>query len=266
MNIMPEKGSRKSPARSSAIAAAAAISNATSEKANSVSPRKKSPARVSRRTERSPARITEKSPARRAEKSPARRPDKSPSRRTGRSPARRAEKSPSRATKKSSPARKKSPGRKPKSPTIPPSQNLSPHKEEIINNQPQVLVFPSHGRGDSFIIGDTKGGSRDVSTSSSSVLIRRSARVITKHEVKDNYEEPKGIEQLKVDELSDVEYPEKPAKLENEQVKEFGGTIGAYFLLTLLQVSLLAAHVYSSKAQYGIKDLKFLWIGKHILI
>ena len=66
-------------------------------------------------------------------------------------------------------------------------------------------------------------------------------------QLEEKYEETKGIEQLKLSEDSDVEYPEKPVKTEDKPDKEFGGTLGALGGLILFEVTFLAAFLYSSK-------------------
>jgi hypothetical protein len=61
-------------------------------------------------------------------------------------------------------------------------------------------------------------------------------------------EETKGIEQLKLPSETEVDYPEKPSsKSECQEVKEFGGTFGVLLLQIISPLSLLAAHLYSSK-------------------
>jgi hypothetical protein len=63
-------------------------------------------------------------------------------------------------------------------------------------------------------------------------------------------EETKGIEQLKTPTETEVEYPEKPSsKLESQEVKEFGGSFGVLLLQIISPLSLLAAHLYSSKVR-----------------
>jgi hypothetical protein len=63
-------------------------------------------------------------------------------------------------------------------------------------------------------------------------------------------EEAKGIEQLKVSGETEVEYPEKPSsKSECHEVEEFGGIFGVLLLQIISPLSLLAAHLYSSKVR-----------------
>lgn len=67
-------------------------------------------------------------------------------------------------------------------------------------------------------------------------------------QLENRLEEKKGIEQLKVSSETEVEYPEKPSsKSECQEVKEFGGIFGVLLLQIISPLSLLAAHLYSSK-------------------
>lgn len=235
---MPERNFRKSPARAAAAAAAAAAAQ------NSASPR-------------------QRSPARHADKSSSRLSERSPSRRSGRSPSR-TEKSPSRTSRKQSPARKsssqrKSPARRQKSPARIVPDAVIPSKEEIIEQSPAGIY--NHNTRDGFDLPSSARQSREPSASCV-VVLKRSRRTIIHEELGNRLVEAKGIEQLKLPNETEVEYPEKPSsKSECQEVKEFGGTFGVLLLQIISPLSLLAAHLYSSKAQYGVKNftIPFNW-------
>ncbi|XP_021923962.1 delta(14)-sterol reductase isoform X2 [Zootermopsis nevadensis] len=245
---MPERNFRKSPARAAAAAAAAAAAE------NSVPLRRRSPAR---RAERSPARRTERSPARRSERSPSRRSERSPSRRSEKSPSRRAEKSPSRTPQKQSPSKKspserKSPARVRKSLARNVPNIVIPPKEEII--QQRSVVLHNHASGDGLDFLSNVRRSREPSLPS---VLRRSTRIAVHEEFEDRLEETKRIEQLKVSINAEVEYPEKLSlKLENHEVKEFGGVFGVLLLQIISQLLLLATHLYCSEVQYGVNNFR----------
>ncbi|PSN36802.1 hypothetical protein C0J52_19387 [Blattella germanica] len=182
----------------------------------------------------------------------SRQTERSPARRATKSPSRRGAKSPSRA----SPGRRKSPSRKLRSPIKDAQELTKSLKEEIIRIQPEVLLI-NHDRRDGFItpVRDLRD-SRESSVSS--IFKRRSLRVLASREKveEESYEESKGIEQLTASEDTEIEYPEKPSKNDNEPATEFGGALGALFLPILFQVFLLTSHLYVSKAHYGIKGFK----------
>lgn len=70
-------------------------------------------------------------------------------------------------------------------------------------------------------------------------------------------EETKGIEQLKVSVESEVDYAEKPlSKSETHDIKEFGGIFGVLLLQILVPPSILAAHLYCSQTQSGVKNFR----------
>lgn len=63
-------------------------------------------------------------------------------------------------------------------------------------------------------------------------------------------EETKGTEQLKLFGETEVQCPEKPLlESECQEAKEFGGVFGVLLLQIISPLSLLGAHLYSSKVR-----------------
>jgi hypothetical protein len=68
--------------------------------------------------------------------------------------------------------------------------------------------------------------------------------------LEDGLEETRGTELLKLSGETEVQCPEKPlSKSERQEVKEFGGVFGVLLLQIISPLSLLAAHLYSSKVR-----------------